>query len=164
MAKSDDPFARPPKRDRSAQKVEDAACRRALKTAGISPSTIYRASGLSASGLLTFGALVEYAGFPITPSVTAEPLDDMLTLMTKLSKSRLAKAWFEAWAARPRVRQGERMMVMRGSLTGFVVVYDAPVPPERPHLSLGFRRGLVLRVEILSAWCRGISWAEGPVT
>ncbi len=157
-----DPFDYRPKKNWDRERVEDGACRRALKTAGLNPAKVMRDAGLDPRGLLTFAVLVDYADYPFNHAVTEQPFDDLLTLMTRLSKSRLAAAWFAAWAERPGVPAGGRSMVMRGAKTGYVLVYDSAVPPERPHLSLGFRRGLVLRVEPLSSWCVGVSWAVGP--
>jgi hypothetical protein len=103
--------------------------------------------------------LVTHAAFPLVPAVVEDPLDDVLTLLTKFAKSRLRGAWVRVWDERPTAPPGGRVLVASGAATGFVVVHDAATAPDRPHLVLGHDLGTILFVEPLSGWCRGVEWA-----
>lgn len=142
-----------------ATRVEHNACQTALRAAGIPVWRVRNAAGLERvdSGL-TFSHLVEYASFPVLPSVTAEPLDDVQKLLLKFDKTRLYAAWLAAWDARPQDRVGQRYLVAHGADTGLVVVTDSQRPDDRPHLYVGHASDLRLTVEPFSAWVKSLHW------
>jgi hypothetical protein len=106
---------------------------------------------------MTFSHLVEYASFPVIPSVTAESMDSLARLLTKFEKTSLYAAWLAAWDARPKDRPGHRFLVAHGADLGLSIVTDAP-RPERPHLYVGHQAGLGLTVEVFSTWVKSLHW------
>lgn len=157
-----DPFARPRRSGPSENaRTEDGACRALLKVAGVPVHRLIEAAGLApGASYITFDVMSTYADFPFVPAVTAEPLDDMLTLLTKFERSRLWRAWVKAWDTRPDVSPGNRLLMIHGSHSGYMVAHASPAPPDRPHVSVGHVTGTVIRLEPLSSWCRGIQWAS----
>ena len=144
-----------------AARIEDQACRAALRTRAVSPAAVLREFSLPPSGRLTFAHLCAACDFPRTPAVTDLPPDSVDVLVGRFRKSRLAAAWVHVWDSRPEVRPGHRALVLRGGVWGLIVAYDGK-SPDRPHVCVG--HGVLTRplvVEPLSAWVRSLDWLVG---
>lgn len=155
-----DPFARPP-RAFSADRLEDRACRAALRAVGVPTGRVALASGLEVTGRFTFELLVEYADFPMAARVTEAPVEDLLHLLTGFERTKLYKGWHAVWARHP--GPGPRVLVASGPAVGIVVVYESPAPPPRPHVVLMGGSIGPLYMEPLPQWCRALQCVEGEV-
>lgn len=147
------PFSRPPKGRGPDEKgrVEDAACRAALRMAGLSAGGIASQAGQGPADRLTFAILDLYTEFPANPVVTGVEPDSVLHLMYRFQKSALFEAWLAA--------DGPSALVFRGGEMGVGVMTPLKGKPDRPCVVTGRGgRGEVFAVETFAAWCRSLGW------
>lgn len=138
-----------------AARLEDYACRRALKVAGIPAG---RARRFAAGPAFTFADLAG-VDFPLSPVVTSTTGDPIRAVLGKFPKTDLWAAWVAAWDLNPGTRPGRRALVFRGPDWGLAVLHDQP-PAARDHLRVGAAVGLALAAEPFTAWVGGLAWAD----
>lgn len=165
---SDDLRPRPPGRghfDRvgeTALRVEDAACRRALRAVGASAAQVARHCGAAGNfPRMTFAMLASALDFPSRPAVSGLPPDEPSRLLTAFPRTALWGEWVSTWDLRPEVRRGERAMVMRGGGWGTVVVRYAEAQVDGPRLLIGPDRGKpLLAVCDYRDWLVELGWIQ----
>lgn len=147
----------------TALRVEDAACRRALRAAGVNVGTVLAHYGSAAKfPRLTFAMLAGAVDFPSRPSVSGEEPDSPHQLLCKFVKSALWREWVAAWDARPDVRTDRRELVMRGVGWDMVVVRAAAAAEAsgRPRLLVGPPDGPRLAVCTFHDWLQDVGWVQ----
>ena len=163
MSQKSDWFGRSPASDQpsAAEKLEDAACRAALKQVGASVLGVTRAAGLPVHGRLRFAHLADYADFPVRPVVTGMASDTLTQLMYNFQRSNLWEAWVIAWDETPTI-PSKRFLVYRGEGSSPWIARTAPLEkPNRPYVLVGHSVGTLLILERFIPWCREIPWDGG---
>lgn len=151
-------FGRPPQGRGDAARVEEAACRKALRQAKVSEASVLRAAG---EDRLSLRLLAEHTDFPRGVVAHRLPPDGPVELITRFRKSNLWRAWCEVWESDESTRPGSRALVLRGPPWGFLVACDYG-PPDRPHLVVGHEAGTKLYLEPFGAWLSDIPGWEPP--
>ena len=166
---------RPPGRghfDRAASaaaRVEDNACARALRAAGLPRGQVQREIDPSraAQARLTFADLARPFDFPARPSVSGERPDNPARLFKAFARSTLWAEWVSAWDARPGVPAADRVLVMADP-GGWdtVVVRDATHHPNAlpPAFVVGPPGQPTLVVTYFNQWLVEVRWAASADT
>lgn len=157
-------FSQPAGRTDARLRIENNACRQALRLRGISPAAVAKHAGLDVRAPLTFRAVHESTGFWATPSVTDTPVDPFDQLTTRFERTNLWSAWVAAWDERPEVHPDDRMLVCESLGWGRVVLHsDITSVETRPGLVLhAGRQRLVL--EVFRSWADSVWTASDQDT
>ncbi len=141
-------------------RVEDSACRMALRHAGISAAKICHMAGIEVASKIKFEHLRDYADFPEGPIVSGVEPDPPAALLTKFHKTALWDAWVETWDEQPDTRQGERVMLVKGLVWGVIIVADDVQCGDTPHILLGDSKTEKLTLTAFPHWLTQLHWPD----